>query len=40
MKTLRLALRITNIFNIILSIVTIVYILVNWKTLSECDAES
>lgn len=40
MKTLHLVLRITNIVNIILSIATLIYILANWKTLSECEAES
>ena len=40
MKTLRLVLRITNILSIILHLATLVYILANWKTLSECEAES
>ena len=40
MKTLRLVLRITNILSIILNLATLVYILANWKTLSECDTES
>ena len=40
MKTLRLVLRITNILSIILNLATLIYILANWKTLSECDTEA
>lgn len=40
MKTLRLVLKITNILNLILSAATLVYILANWKVLSECETES
>lgn len=39
MKHLRLVLRIINILNLILSAATLVYILVNWKTLYEAEAE-
>ena len=40
MKTLRLVLRITNILSIILNLATLVYILANWKTLSDSNPES